>query len=302
MDQDRFDRVSRVVASGVTRRATLGMLAALGLVGLIPRPAEAARKRRCKSDCTVCQRCVNNRCRKKANGAACPDGTCRNGQCTPISVPNCLPESSSVDETCASCCSGYCRPFNGGDIGPYVCAQSRDGGMCLTNSDCHSFECINFRCVGPFQHPGEPCTDNTDCIGGFCRDPGLTCTPSDPAEICEIDTDCRLGECGIKFSEPRNGVVCLRRDVYEPCAVDEDCETMTCSQNQCVCPQGWPDYCVARGRAGCVVPSCNDRCGAVCNPQNANPCGGCEQLLSLVCDFDASQDGYYCLPPDPVRS
>ncbi len=271
MDNDRFDRFSRIVSSRVSRRTSARMLAALGLANLFAQPVGAKRKKKKK--------------KKSRNPAgALP------------SPPNCLAAESSVGLGCGSCCSGYCYPYQNANMGPALCNYSRDGGACLTNNDCHSFTCINYQCVGPLKHPGDPCESGSECIGTCNGDPGV-CALVDPPSFCDLDTDCRLGKCGIDYYQPRNGLVCLRMDVYDTCGADEDCTTFTCSNtNKCICPQYNSDYCEARGRKGCVLPSCNDKCGAPCNPQDDNPCG-CDSTY-LICDFvDGNQDGYYCLPP-----
>jgi hypothetical protein len=306
MDAEHFDILARSLTHAGSRRSTLaasfgGLLTALGLTQ--PHIGEAKKKK----PCPPCKTRKNGKCTGKLpNGRACAGGICQGGICQPRNTfgpdpadpPACLPAYAPVDATCGACCSGFCYPlsYGPGGVGPYVCSQGRNGGRCLTNGDCLSYECTNYRCVGPVQHAGDPCVYSNDCLGGICHGgPGATCTPAEPGEPCDLDSDCRLGTCGLLRYQSQRGRSCLWRDIFEPCASDQDCYYLTCDRGQCVCPQGYPDFCPA-GQTGCIPASCNDRCGDVCNPDHDNPCGGCEPFL--VCDFDPANPpaGYHCVP------
>ncbi len=89
MDAERFDRLTRFLGSGATRRTLLATLAALTPPSLLARTAWATkrhhkrhkRKKRCRPACAVCQTCVQKTCQPAADGTSCPDGTCRGGVC-----------------------------------------------------------------------------------------------------------------------------------------------------------------------------------------------------------------------------
>lgn len=124
MDSIRFDRLSRLVATRTTRRAGLGLLAALGLLGLSQTPAAALK---CTLKCRPCRRCkwvktpkIVQRCVPKPLGTACPGGSCRFGTCI--------------------CREGY-RPCKdrGGCIPNDVCCTYAD---CPEGATCQAGTCV----------------------------------------------------------------------------------------------------------------------------------------------------------------
>ena len=99
MDSDQFDMLVSRVASQLTRRRGLGLLAVSGIAGSRLVPEAEARKRKKKgkkkgkprnttppqptcSSCPTCQQCQSGGCVPVANGTACGSGNlCDSGTC-----------------------------------------------------------------------------------------------------------------------------------------------------------------------------------------------------------------------------
>ena len=156
MDREQFDRLTKRLGGGQTRR---GILTALGAAGLSLAPAmlgpvetvakKKKRKKTCKPACSSCQACKRGACVNlpdndttcKTSGGA--DGLCLSGvcgipsQCATFSV-SCSTFSPSV------CCSGVCNPTGASGVG--FCAQGAAGQPCFTVTDCLSGKCAGFVC------------------------------------------------------------------------------------------------------------------------------------------------------------
>jgi hypothetical protein len=87
MDAGRFDDLLRRLPGSGTRRGALGVLAGLAGLGW-DRAAGKKRRKKCKKKCGLCEKCVNGKCKPKADcGTKCyPNGTCA-PKCQ--SQPNC---------------------------------------------------------------------------------------------------------------------------------------------------------------------------------------------------------------------
>jgi hypothetical protein len=158
MDADRFDGLTRRIGSLTTRRRAVGLVAA----SLLAIPVPAAEAARCskRKPCRDCYRCTKRgRCKKKIDGAACPDGTCANGVCAHVLVactntgtdPVCSGDSANCACTHNSGGTRYCGTYGGADkcatatqCGPgrpacpagYFCdSGSGTGGRCPDNVD-----------------------------------------------------------------------------------------------------------------------------------------------------------------------
>ena len=101
MDESRFDFATQRVHDLLTRRRTLGTLAALSLgTALLADDADAKKKKKKKkqkgkpstttttppqpqcTNCTLCEKCVNGSCQPLADGEACgTGGVCFDGAC-----------------------------------------------------------------------------------------------------------------------------------------------------------------------------------------------------------------------------
>jgi len=114
MDSERFDRLSQVLASGATRRSTLGVLAALGVAGGSGPITEARRKkkRRKKKSLGLKARCTPGKSKCKS-GLTCDVPTTRH-TCsdTVMGVDEwcCVPPGGSCSE--CDCCGDYYCEFD----------------------------------------------------------------------------------------------------------------------------------------------------------------------------------------------
>lgn len=200
MDGERFDRLARALAGGVSRRRLVRSLGAAGglLAVLGPRPAAAA--------CAY----VGDRCRP--NWPCCPGARCRDDRCTcrkgltscfePYGVcfdlRNDRNHCGRCRRRCAggdSCRRGECVPPEPGSVpsvpreggcnatidcnqegGPVVCARPSEacGGA---GGQCGEDECES-RCGGTDDGSGNQatcpldhcdCAEGTSCIEGRCQ-------------------------------------------------------------------------------------------------------------------------------------
>jgi hypothetical protein len=140
MEHDRFDAVTRRLCAAATRRGALGVLAGLAGLGL-ERTAGKQRRKKCKKKCGQCEKCVNGKCKPKADcGTKCyPNGTC---------APKC-----GSDRNCASGC--FCDFFVA-----HVCVK-----------DFSSCEDVPQGCDAT-----DTCPTGQSCIQTGCL-PGLRCAP-----------------------------------------------------------------------------------------------------------------------------
>jgi hypothetical protein len=78
MEDSRFDRLARLVASATNRRAVLATMA-----GFVPLAITGGRisAKSCAPSCSECEKCVNKTCRPVPDGRVCRRGRCRGGIC-----------------------------------------------------------------------------------------------------------------------------------------------------------------------------------------------------------------------------
>ena len=320
MDDQRFDRISRVIASSTSRRGALkGIAAAIGggalvsLFGVRPQRAAAAEPGEAcltNNDCTV-GTCINSVC-------ACEDPA------EPWRGCSC---STGTEAPCGGGTLLCCATDDSGPGGPGVCTSS------MTGCDPTGGECT--------ADPGDSCTSNEDCCQGSCSEGGVCyCEdPSRPLIGCWCDPEAE-GSCGdntLVCCSVEGGGVCTSGSVgcnptgectSDPggaCTTDSDCCEGRCSEEGvCYCSDP------ARPWIGC---SCNlgteAPCGgttAVCCPTTGSEMPGgvgvctsdsvgcqvdeCNAFAGGACESDAdccegscSEDGVcYCLDPaEPQR-
>jgi hypothetical protein len=208
MDHERFDDLTRALATSTSRRQFLKTLAggaAGGLLALLG-IGEAAADDTCKPN--------GKKCRK-------------NAQCC---------SNNCVSGTCAACPSGQ-RLCNGS------CIPQND---CCTNADCASDQiCQNGTCVTPCTANGGICGGDGDCCSGncsngFCCDPGqVGLSNGSCATPCSSTADC---SCSARSScqQDTSGVrYCLNADAppTDPCATNGECDQGYYCYNLGVC---WP--------------------------------------------------------------
>lgn len=119
MDSHRFDALTTRLASGLSRRRSLGLLAGLGASAGVFHD-EASGKKKKKKPCPPCVGRKKGKCKKPlADGTACTGGTCQGGQClrcadparpnfcasTNSCLPACLNNEVFSPETCTCACA-----------------------------------------------------------------------------------------------------------------------------------------------------------------------------------------------------
>ena len=184
MDAEHFDRLTRVLSGGQSRR---GLLAGIGtgVLGLLPAalgPATTAAKKKKKKKKKTVTAAPLPACQPACAGRVCgPDGcggtcgapcaackTCTNGAC--VNAPDfetTCKTSSGADGVCGgggcgipqqcqgpglpcstgtpgTCCSEFCAP--NGPPGAGICIPAAAGKRCLAASDCGSGRCVGFVC------------------------------------------------------------------------------------------------------------------------------------------------------------
>lgn len=210
MDGARFDDLFRILASGLSRRATLAALAngfiGAGVLALRGDDAEARKKRKrkkknkkCKSGAKKCGKqciprsaCCGDCPGDKLGGTPCgesgdcgPDQTCSDGNCI---CPN------PIDIACgALCCDSNIQVCEFGNTGA-TCIDS-PFGACPASDFCNAstfYACVN---------GGSP-YENCVCASTADPDPGIACVifqftqqPAANCTPCANSTECPGGFC-----------------------------------------------------------------------------------------------------------
>jgi hypothetical protein len=218
MDQERFDRISRLFGRATTRRAGIGTLAALAAAALgrsveqaDAKPGKAGpcgngspKANQCKKDSDCCTGYCNKgvcryvplggkcsatrKCRGKAvcvNGKcarsapACDATTCPQGCCNGTT---CVPYASQTDGACgtAGAACGACKVGEACESG--VCAASciEEGAACTVGqTTCCVGGCSSLDGNKCCSPPNGPCTTNAGCCGS-----GALCYGQLPKKCC----------------------------------------------------------------------------------------------------------------------
>ena len=310
MDDKRFDSITRLFASGASRRTLVKGLLGLGgatLTGgvvLDNGEAEAARRP------TPTPKPVTCPGQQTWNGTkcVCPAGL---SQCVPNGGPDCCndqlvsPGTTGYSTCCDNaCCQGSCTSEE-------ICCptNSRPGGLPPTNRVCDVAgreEC----CL----YSDECCTVDgccaTTCYGGsdgesYCCDTANYCPGGSESE--EL---CCTGDTPIKCACGTNNNVCIA-DTDAACCVDSDCDTPPSGSSPCAvgtCTNNVCSYtdCNSESEICCPdnqgVYAC--RVGDECCLSNQDCADTCEACVNFVCVDDpntfpcgpASDPEKYCCP------
>jgi hypothetical protein len=280
VDGERFDRLTRALAGGASRRRILGIL--LGAVPALGarRPAAADRPRLGGESCFRHDQCVSAHCIAEIIGEN------RVGFCD-CDAPKGRDRCANPDLVC-NIHTGRCVPPGSLGLGGEPCQRNSE---CMSQCDGRENVC---NCGGRLN---TPCADP----GHICRWDDLCRPPGIGDEVCLDDHECRTGLC-LRDRHDRNncscstgpdGVGCVEglRCVGNrceakliggaPCAGDGDCQAGRClSSGVCACSTG-------PRPVGCVEPTnpchqslvCEDDVcrprdkpdGAAC-PSDGNPC------------------------------
>lgn len=300
MEEDRFDRIARILAVAPSRRQILGYavggLAVGGLAGLGNQAASDARKKGKKKKkcgpCGECRTCVNGVCKPKPNGVECGDGDiCQDGvcgcdagfePCGDACVETCAGGQAlnanclcvCTTQSCAGCCDGNaCLP-----VGASQSAQKCGSGgaacaPCGTNEECAQGAC---ECVAGFERCQGDCVQSCSgdkVLNGSCRCACPGSTQDCGGNVCK--TCCDDAHCGDQ--------VCCSGECRD-CCDDDDCDgDRTCQNQTCLCPSG---------REACGDVCCAAR--KVCADAESSLCvtgrGTCE-VGANICTAD---DGASC--------
>lgn len=237
MDNQRFDRLARGIAAGMSRRSMLkGLLGgAFGVAGagMFRRGADAGSTLgdacAIQGDCLegVCE---NGVCSQHA-GSPCPGGIpCRTGAV-------CQNDICAVGqgETCNGdewCTTGFCATI-GDPTEPCIPVT----GLQTSSLSCHC-EVVPKFCV----EMGDACADSGECCGSLaCIDGACSLIPDGSScsfnEHCEsgicVDSDDLVSPCVLLLSvipAGATGCVCIPAEEEPECTEDADCEAgQTCT-------------------------------------------------------------------------
>jgi len=226
MDQERFDRITRLLGASGSRRAGLkaafGGLLGVGVATVAATEAPARRRRRkCDPACAAGQTCVKGTCACDNGGTVCGASCClvgqrcEGGRCVELPDPgSCIAFGEPCKNAGRRCCENLqCGSGQGGqdDVACWV----RKTGRCTSTAECiYGTECVDGVCIAPVPPPPGPtcvvaqcpvCPVNQGidpqavapaCIDGAC---GCTCqvVEGDGWEgiRCSVDTPCDSASC-----------------------------------------------------------------------------------------------------------
>jgi hypothetical protein len=172
MDQNRFDILTRSLATTGSRRRALAAALSCAL-GLLGRGGAEAKK---KKLCPPCKKRKKGKCKPQPNGTACGGGTCRGGRCVATAGPPPPPSPPAPPAP------------------PFTCEEKTDGTPCDGGKQCSGGVCD----TPPNCQNGTGCRFPADCCSGQCQCPELdgsclfpgTCLHSADGRPCNGDGDC----------------------------------------------------------------------------------------------------------------
>ena len=235
MDHDRFDAVTRFLATARSRRRALA--AVLGTPLGMASVHEAAAKKKCPP----CKKLKQGKCKKKLpNGTGCPGGTCQSGSCVASSgASGAPPRCANLGEACL-----LSNPAGAGCCAPHFC------GFRETTAG-RQYSCRRSTCVAA----NEACADDQDCCLGVCdldkvcRSQARTCAEWCPA-TCEECYYRATGGPPICGNE--GGSLC-----DTPCSSNSDCRVG--SDRDCITHRVERDS----GDSRAMCPGANAGCTAI---------------------------------------
>jgi hypothetical protein len=271
MDETRFDELTRVFASGATRRTVLrGMVAALAAtVGLHTAARAAAVKRKPGEVCRKTGECVE--------GASCVKDETGRSRCT------CRPAWTLCNESCVQtpedvnncgACGNVC-PASADSTKMAVCNQGTCGIACAAG-----YEPCGELCI-----PNDGCCTHADCNDGkactvsLCGPESHTCTHipiTANCVECGSDGDCGGGSCCHGRCCPA-GAGCQQAATGEPiccpnCPGGSCCDDIIYS-TQCIPGDGcYIDYQI--GEARCFPATTQEPCTSCLGYCSTHTCAG----------------------------
>jgi hypothetical protein len=167
MDDARFDELMRVLSTGASRRAVLGLVAGgAGLASIAAIDTVAKKKRKKNKHAKKPKRCltVGNRSLACPKGSVCCDpGKSTAAGCAPAGFPVCCESDGFAHESDIVCCADRTQGDEGICDTEYPhCCQESIGGCC---EDGYPLCCSN-------------------ALGEYCCPPETTCCESNPTTGC----------------------------------------------------------------------------------------------------------------------
>lgn len=297
MDPNRFDDLTKSLATGLTRRRALGGL--VGALGSIFGLGSSASASRCHHKGQVCA--ADADC---CGALQCTDGVCsRPSRDKPPRTRGCEEGQTRCHGACVTIANDQNNCGACGNVCPATTPVCSDGAcICTDSSTCgEGMVCCGGTCVA-----GDCCGDG-DCDAASCQ----TCQQNTCASTCSGSApDCdNAGHCICTTnSECAAGHVCCSGTcITGDCCIDGDCDTancQTCQQNTCTskCGGSAPD---CNGSGGCICTTntecgngevcCGGTCvaGTCCADTDCGACGTCD-TATHTCIASTSHDGEGC--------
>ena len=260
MTDERFDTLTRRLATGTSRRGLLKGMAAIALGGVAARvrgTGDAEARARVKMACARLGQPCNIISGTPGNKICCPHLACD------TDLTCCKPQNASCVDDGDCCADSVCRP-NPSGLGNRCLPPGLVGAACVEDADCAGNLVCDIYSATCLEITGEPCTDNNQCVSGVCDDYTGLCAPGclPDGNACGEDADCCSGFCDPYTSTCVTLALCVLDGGL--CSVDGDCCSNSCDPYTFTCNAS--AICVpifSACPAGCSVGvACAACCGA----------------------------------------
>lgn len=268
MNHDRFDDLTRALASSASRRQALKLLGGGLLAALVPGSVFA--KGGSNSACSnFCAQVFG--ANTKAAGQCTSDATKGKGLCY-----ECGPKSDGSQRLCGTTCIGPTQPCNGScPSGSKLC-----DGSCIPNDQCcggciddpcNRGTCQNGTCV----RTPTICSHGQFCVDGECRSPCPAypgCTDACP---CPSGQTCQNGTCVATC--PEGKVQLANGSCATPCTTP-GASCGSCGSGVCTIDQSGAIYCLNASIPGNGTCATDSDC-----PQGTFCVAGTSGLCASLC-------------------
>jgi hypothetical protein len=274
MDRDRFDALTRLLATPGSRRAAISVL--LG-TGLVAKSLDALAKKPSKKDRDKgkAKKARNRKQQKKRARAEAAAGCCKSGNCSPGTGKNltrCCFEGQTLTKKSFKSSNLTEANFTGANLTNANFASTNLTRACLVDATITgaNFKSANLSGVVRCRTKDGANVDDSGCHLGTPCCP--TCTSDtqcgDDERCCE--GRCQAVECcdnGIRSTCDAGELCCAHQCVSGICCDAEDCRPRG---NNCVSAGGGPTACICG--SGTLCPVDQTCCPAEPGPTNAGTC------------------------------